>query len=107
MNTCPVCGYDKLEFPPINFTICACCGTEFGYDDRVLTADDLRMRWIRHGCPWFDAGEQIPERWNPFVQMFNAKLNYPPFVEEFRVQANITVETDMNFDPESRRLVFA
>ena len=33
MFQCPVCGYDQLPGPPANFSICSCCGTEFGNDD--------------------------------------------------------------------------
>jgi hypothetical protein len=71
-HICPVCGYDKLEFPPRNFSICACCGTEFGYDDRVLSHERLRARWIRKGFPWFDPDEQKPIRWNPIDQLLRA-----------------------------------
>ena len=42
MNICPVCAYTNLEFPPTNYSICACCGTEFGYDDRVLSHPEQR-----------------------------------------------------------------
>jgi|SRR6266853_4662116 len=96
MNTCPVCGYNKLEFPPTNFTICACCGTEFGYDDRVLSHPVLREKWIQHGCPWFDRDEAKPQGWNPYLQMTTAKLNwaFPGFTVHIRLQSNATIELD-------------
>jgi hypothetical protein len=96
MNACPVCGYDKLEFPPANFTICACCGTEFGYDDRVLSHYELRKKWIRDGCQWFDSGEQKPLYWNPYTQMTDAKLNweFPSFTIQVRLQYNATIRAD-------------
>jgi len=57
-HTCPVCGYNALEFPPRDHSICACCGTEFGYDDRVLTHQQLRDEWVSKGCLWFDCDER-------------------------------------------------
>ena len=78
MYVCPVCGYDRLEFPPTNFSICACCGTEFGYDDRVLTHRQLMRIWIRRGFPWFDHGEERPEDWNPVEQLHRAGLDSWP-----------------------------
>ena len=78
MNRCPVCGYDRLEFPPSNYSICACCGTEFGYDDRVLTHDQLRDAWIKRGGPWFDEAEPKPPGWDPFQQLTKAGLDFLP-----------------------------
>ena len=72
MNKCPVCGYDRLEFPPRNYSICACCGTEFGYDDRILTHEQLRNSWIAKGYPWFDEAEVRSNDWNPVQQLLNA-----------------------------------
>jgi hypothetical protein len=71
-RTCPVCGFDELEFPPRDYSICACCGTEFGYDDRVLTHEQLRRQWIQRGFHWFDLDQQKPFRWNPITQLLRA-----------------------------------
>lgn len=71
-HICPVCGYDNLEFPPRDFSICACCGTEFDYDDKILTHQQLRKEWISKGFPWFDKGEPQPENWEPIVQLERA-----------------------------------
>jgi len=30
---CPVCFFDELPYPPRDYHICPCCGTEFGNDD--------------------------------------------------------------------------
>jgi hypothetical protein len=76
MNICPVCGYAGLEFPPKNFSICACCGTEFGYDDRMLTHAELTEAWINGGFRWFDVDEQKPQGWNPYNQLYAAKLDW-------------------------------
>src|SRR5438132_103944 len=91
--TCPVCGYDHLEFPPANFSICACCGTEFGYDDRVLTHDELRRRWVQRGCPWFDLDESKPVAWNPYMQLINSKHAeaIPQFASKVKFEANTTI----------------
>jgi hypothetical protein len=78
MYTCPVCGFDRLELPPANFSICACCGTEFGYDDRVLTHKQLMRIWIRRGFPWFDEAEERPDNWNPGEQLQRAGLDSWP-----------------------------
>jgi hypothetical protein len=91
--TCPVCGYDQLEFPPVNFSICGCCGTEFGYDDRVLTHGQLTQRWIANGCPWFDPNEQKPYGWNAWKQIIDARLSiYLPIVAKIQLQANATID---------------
>lgn len=71
-HTCPVCGYQGLELPPRDYSICASCGTEFGFDDRVISHRALRLAWIRRGCPWFDIGEAHPANWDPFQQLANA-----------------------------------
>src|ERR1017187_7282190 len=47
MYLCSVCGYDRLEDPPKNFTICPSCGTEFGYDDAFASHAELRAKWLR------------------------------------------------------------
>lgn len=52
LNMCPVCGYG-MKFPASDFHICPCCGTEFGYDDAVLSHAELREEWIGAGSKWF------------------------------------------------------
>lgn len=73
-HTCPVCGYDALEFPPRDYSICACCGTEFGYDDRILTHEDLRRDWFLGGYQWFDVDAPPPANWDPVAQLRAAGL---------------------------------
>lgn len=74
-HTCPACGYSAdIDFHPHDYDICGCCGTEFGYDDRVLTHEQLRAEWIQKGCPWFDPNEQKPLGWNAYDQLQRAKL---------------------------------
>lgn len=94
MNICPVCGYNRLEFPPENYSICACCGTEFGYDDRVLTHEQLTREWVRNGFPWFDYGEAKPLGWNPYLQLLIAKLGWAiPRQEVFLDAAQNTAQS--------------
>jgi len=57
---CPVCGFDDLESAPELFTICPCCGTEFGNTDFDVAHEELRSRWLNQGAPWFDFGTQKP-----------------------------------------------
>jgi len=72
-HRCLVCGYEgDAEFYPRDYMICGCCGTEFGYDDRVLTHRQLRQRWIRNDFPWFDASELQPPNWSPIRQLIAA-----------------------------------
>ena len=69
---CPVCGYDRLEEPPLDHEICPCCGTHFGYHDAYLHPIVLRVRWINAGKPWFDSGTPKPIGWNPDNQLHRA-----------------------------------
>lgn len=73
--TCPVCAFRDLPLPPTSFTICPCCGTEFGYDDFATGHDSLRQRWISHGARWFASDEwPRPLGWNAFVQLARGGL---------------------------------
>lgn len=64
---CPVCYYDKLPYPPVDYHICPCCGTEFGNDDVEYTYAELRQSWINGGGQWFFG--QPPDGWNPWAQL--------------------------------------
>lgn len=77
-HTCPICGYGgDLEFRPRDYQICGCCGNEFGFDDRVLSHEQLRSMWIQKGCPWFDPEEIRPIGWNAYDQLQSARLIAP------------------------------
>ncbi len=69
MYTCPVCGFDRLEDAPNNYTICPSCGTEFEYDDVRMTRADLRRAWVEGGYKWWSKLEHTPARWNPERQL--------------------------------------
>ena len=76
-HLCPVCLYPDLEAPPQEFTICPCCGTEFGADDYApqgrdqdLIYRELRYRWLENGARWFDTGAPPPSDWNGYEQVW-------------------------------------
>jgi len=69
MHKCPVCGFDRLEDPPNNYTICPSCGTEFEYDDVRMTVADLRRAWVEGGYKWWSKLDTPPARWNPERQL--------------------------------------
>ena len=71
---CTVCGYDQMPFPPEDYNICSCCGTEFGYHDRKLTHLQLRRRWAATGAPWFSKAVSPPVGWNWYLQLYRAGL---------------------------------
>ena len=68
---CPICGYpfegpaseEELRF---SFSICGCCGCEYGYDDTPA----YRREWLAMGCPWFDG--RPPEGWDAQEQLRQA-----------------------------------
>lgn len=68
MQICPVCGYDRLTEPPLNFTICPSCGTEFEYDDAFASHAELRANWLRNGAPWWSPVDPRPDNWDPYLQ---------------------------------------
>ncbi|MFZ0771324.1 MAG: hypothetical protein WCA49_06100 [Candidatus Sulfotelmatobacter sp.] len=67
MNTCPVCWFPNLLYPPRDYHICPCCGTEFGNDDAQFTWDELRIVWIHNGMRWFFGVP--PQGWNAQAQL--------------------------------------
>lgn len=87
MNTCPVCAYNQLEFPPTDYSICACCGTEFGYDDRALSHAELTKLWVDNRCPWFDLEEPKPPGWNGYQQLINGGMKWAvPKFANYKIQ---------------------
>lgn len=64
---CPVCMFPELPYPPANYHICPCCGTEFGNDDDEYSHDQLREMWVATGAHWFFG--RSPEGWNPWLQL--------------------------------------
>lgn len=107
---CPVCFYDKLPYPPADYHICPCCGTEFGNDDAEFSHHQLREMWIAGGANWFFG--KAPEHWNPWMQLLTAGQGFAsyiprPFIElRFRAQATepVAVRRDT---PGSKYVVMA
>jgi hypothetical protein len=89
---CPICMFPRLPYPPRDYHICPCCGTEFGNDDVDFSYQQLREMWVAGGANWFFG--RAPEHWNPWVQLLRAGLTayVPQFVADLRVQANAIVE---------------
>jgi hypothetical protein len=67
---CPVCFFDKLPYPPADYHICPCCGTEFDNDDAEFSHRQLREMWVAGGANWFFG--RAPEHWNPWLQLLRA-----------------------------------
>jgi hypothetical protein len=84
---CPVCGYDKLQYPPYDekgnesFEICHCCGFEFGYDDEHsrFTFESYRIKWISEGASWFYIAD-LPEIFDLEKQLKNIEKIKPMYV---------------------------
>ncbi len=71
MNTCLVCGYDKLRLPPDDGVICPSCGTQFGYTDAGVSHRELLRLWLERGNLWHSNVTPPPPGWNPYVQLKN------------------------------------
>lgn len=67
---CPVCFFGQMPYPPQDYNICPCCGTEFGNDDVEQSYEELRYQWITGGAQWFFG--QPPLGWNAWAQLANA-----------------------------------
>lgn len=62
--------YPDMPYPPNDYHICPCCGTEFGNDNEFHTWEELRRAWADSDAPWF-FGEP-PPLWNPWKQLEDA-----------------------------------
>lgn len=86
---CPVCLFAELPYPPADYHICPCCGTEFGNDDDHFTHHQLREMWVAGGAHWFFG--LSPDGWNPWLQLIKGgHLESVPRVEvKFMAAANV------------------
>lgn len=72
---CPVCGYADLNEAPYDeygcssYSICPCCGTEFGYDDSSVAHSELRKKWVSKGMPWWSKHQVSSPNWDPVKQL--------------------------------------
>jgi hypothetical protein len=93
---CPVCMYPRLPYPPRDYHICPCCGTEFGNDDANFTVGQLREMWIAGGANWFFG--KPPAGWNAWLQLIDAGLRVVPWQVQLHVLADAIMEpTDIQF----------
>ncbi len=71
MHTCPVCGYDRLQYPADDGVICPSCGTQFGYTDAGVSHDELFREWLLGGAHWQSRVIPPPLGWNRDEQIRN------------------------------------
>ena len=64
---CPVCMFPSLPYPPANYHVCPCCGTEFGNDDADYSHGQLREMWVAGGARWFFGTP--PPNWSASKQL--------------------------------------
>jgi hypothetical protein len=77
---CPVCDYPYLVEPPRkegcggSYEICPSCFFEFGVtdDDKGISYEEWREKWIKEGMPWRDVLLPKPDDWIPLI---NDKIN--------------------------------
>ena len=73
-----MCGFAGLVEPPIDptgsptYSICPCCGTQFGADDAEKPYSQLRQEWIEHGMEWWSEREPAPSGWDARKQLERA-----------------------------------
>jgi hypothetical protein len=92
---CPVCKFSDLPYPPTNYNICPCCGTEFGNDDEDFTHTQLRNMWLAGGASWFFGNP--PPKWNWVEQFFKGGLVR---VETGRIEQGLQFKRLGNIEPE-------
>jgi len=79
-HQCPICLFPSLPYPPADYHICPCCGTEFGNDDAEYGHAQLREMWIAGGAYWFFG--RPPAGWNPWLQLIDGGYaEYVPRIE--------------------------
>lgn len=64
-----------MQVPPVNYNICASCGTEFGLHDENASLEELRAAWMMTGPRWWSKTESQPNNWNPFLQLANLGMS--------------------------------
>lgn len=79
---CRVCGLDYDESPwgpdgqSPDYTICACCGVEFGYQDYTPDSTrEYRAQWLAAGAAWFYPNMK-PQNWQPAAQLQQVPAGY-------------------------------
>src|SRR5260370_30554894 len=93
---CTVCASPDFVYPPRDYNICTCCGTEFGNDDARFTHAQLRSMWVGDGARWFFGNPPTP--WNPWFQLIDGGFqeSVPHYVIKLITSANIKVGPTLN-----------
>lgn len=96
--TCPICGYNELEFyPDESYEQCPCCGYMFGTLEYL--GEDLsdninceletkkvyayvRDKWIANGANWWSESVKAPVCWDYKKQLNNLKSKKRLFEEK-------------------------
>jgi hypothetical protein len=76
-NICPVCAYPTLNEPARSksgggsYEICPSCGFQFGVDDddKGITFDQARAKWLAGGAKWSSKGVAKPKGWDGAKQV--------------------------------------
>lgn len=91
---CLVCGYNQMPHPPKDYSICPCCGVEYGLDDAFDSHRKLRNEWLRLGAPWFSKLRpyEAPANWNAWDQLDKAGYDYDVPAPD------ISIKTDRHFN---------
>jgi hypothetical protein len=82
--TCPVCGFPELAEPHLDptgsptYSICPCCGVQFGADDLEQTHAELRAAWLAEGAEWWSQNQPKPEGWDAAAQLKRAGFPLTP-----------------------------
>jgi len=71
-HICPVCAYPHLTEPARSksgggsYEICPSCGFQFGVDDddKGITFEQWRAKWIKGGAKWASKGIAKPDAWD-------------------------------------------
>jgi hypothetical protein len=92
-NICPVCAYPHLAEPARSksgggsYEICPSCGFQFGVDDddKGITFDQWRAKWLADGARWSSKGIAMPKGWDGEKQV--AALSKPVVKKAARKRA--------------------
>lgn len=79
---CRVCGFKQETLPwgenqkTPSFTICDCCGVEFGYEDITTSSiKAYRKKWLDEGAKWFKS-QKKPKDWTLNEQLQQISQKY-------------------------------
>ena len=51
------------------YSICPCCGVQYGADDQEKTHEELRKIWVQGGAQWWSQNQPPPEGWSADDQL--------------------------------------